>query len=151
MAKVRVSAEINAPVEAVFNRFTDIGYGAARVGGIKKIEVLTPGGFHLGTRWNETRNVLGRDDDAEMEVTAFEKDQAYTITHHKAGVRIDTTFTFAPNDAGTTVGVEFALNSHGLPPGLLTPLEWAIAGKVRDVLSRDLSDLKLSLERIARN
>jgi hypothetical protein len=33
----------------------------------------------------------------------------------------------------------------GLPPGLLAPIEWAIASTVRDVLSQDLADLKRSI------
>jgi hypothetical protein len=83
-----------------------------------------------------------------MEVTAFETNRSYTITHHKAGVRIDTTFTFEPIPSGTNVSIEFALNSQGLPPGLLSPLEWAMAGKVRDVLGHDLADLKVAVEKI---
>ena len=42
----------------------------------------------------------------------------------------------------------FGFRPQGLPPGLLSPLEWAIAGKVRDVLSSDLMDLKASVERV---
>ena len=101
----------------------------------------------MGTRWLETREVLGRLDSAEMEVTAFERNRTYTITHHKAGTRIDTVFTFEPLNEGTKVRIEFALEGHGFPPGLLAPLAWASAGKVRDVISRDLADLKESLEK----
>jgi len=43
------------------------------------------------------------------------------------------------------VTVELRLTGSGLPPGLLAPIEWAIAGTVRDVLSQDLSDLKESI------
>jgi hypothetical protein len=39
------------------------------------------------------------------------------------------------------VSVEFELDSSGLPPGILAPLGWAIAGKVEDVLHHDLADL----------
>jgi polyketide cyclase/dehydrase/lipid transport protein len=148
MATVKVSTEMRAPVEQVFGLFTDIEHGAERVSGIKKIEVLTTGPFELGTRWRETREVLGRLDDAEMEVTSFELNRQYTVTHHKAGVRIDTVFTFEPLPDGARVSIEFGLNSQGLPPGLLSPLEWALAGKVRDVLSQDLSDLKASIGRL---
>jgi len=146
MATVKVSSDIGAPVDVVFARFTDIDHAVEHVGGIKDIQVLTQGAFALGTRWNETREVLGRLDDAEMEVTAFEKNRAYTITHHKGGVRIDTTFTFEPTPTGTTVSLEFGLNSQGLPPALLAPLRWAISGKVHDVLAHDVSDLKSSVE-----
>ena len=148
VAKVKVSGDIGAPVDVVFDRFTDIHNGPQHVANIRDVKVLTPGDFGLHTRWHETREVLGRVDDAEMEVTSFEKEKEYTITHHKAGVRIDTTFRFEPIPAGTRVTVEFGLNSQGLPPGLLAPIEWEIAGKVRVVLSTDLADLKSSLEQL---
>ena len=67
MAKVRVSTK-KAPVERVFELFTDIEHAAERVSGIKEIEVLSPGSFNLGYRWNETREVMGRLDDAMMEI-----------------------------------------------------------------------------------
>lgn len=148
MATIRVSAAVPESVERTFSLFTDIEHAAHHVSGIRKTEMLTTGTFSRGTRWLETRDVLGRVDTAEMEVTAFETNRSYTITHHKAGVRIDTTFTFEPIPSGTNVSIEFALNSQGLPPGLLSPLEWAMAGKVRDVLGHDLEDLKAAVEKI---
>jgi hypothetical protein len=145
MTTVTVATTVAAPLEQVFDVFTDLEHGAERVSNIQEIEVLTPGGFELGTRWLETRLVLTQLDTAEMEVTAFERNRTYTITHHKGGTRIDTVFTFEPCDGGTKVRIEFMLDSHGLPPGLLAPLGWAIAGKVRDVMSQDLEDLKESM------
>ena len=146
MPTVTVSNQVTAPVAQVFQLFTDIEHGPAHVSGIKKIEMLTPGPVHLVTRWRETREVLGRLDSAEMEITAFELNRMYTITHRKAGVRIDTTFWFEAAGAGTKVSVEFELETGGLPPGLLTPLGWAIGGKVEEVLRHDLTDLKRSVE-----
>ena len=70
----------------------------------------------------------------------------YTITHHKAGARIDAVFTFIANDDRTTVRVELDLQSGGLPPGTLAPVRWAIADKVRDVIGHDLADLKEFIE-----
>jgi len=155
MAKVNISTEVKAPVEQVFALFTDIEHAADRVSGIKEINVISPGSFDLGYRWTETREVLGRLDDAVMEITAFERNRTYTVTHYKggvfgSGVRIDTVFTFEPVPAGTKVSIEFELQPEGLPPGLLRPLEWAIGGKVRHVLSDDLQDLKSSIEKITK-
>ncbi len=146
MATVTVTDTLAAPVAQVFAAFTDLEHAAGRVSGITKIELLTTGEFRLGTRWRETREILGAVDDAEMEVTAYEKDRGYTITHHKAGVRVDTLFSFAPHVDGTTVSITFGLGTQGLPPGLLTPVTWAIAGRVKDALARDLSDMKRSVE-----
>jgi hypothetical protein len=64
--------------------------------------------MRLGVRWRETRQVFGRLDDAEMEVS-FERNRMYTITHRKAGLRTDTTFRFRPVRGGTKVTVEFAV------------------------------------------
>lgn len=146
MTPITVTDTLAAPVDAVFAAFTDIEHQAGRVSGIKQVEVLTTGGFRLGTRWRETREVLGRLDDAEMEVTQFEQNRGYTITHHKAGARIDTLFAFAPDGDGTKVSITFSLENQGLPPGLLSPVSWAIAGKVKEVLARDLGDMKKVVE-----
>ncbi len=151
MAKIKASTEINASVQKVFAAFTDIEHGAENVSSIKKLDIMSTGPFNLGTKWLETREVMGRLDDAEMEVTAFERNHTYTLTHRKGGVRIDTVFTFEPlSDNRTMVSIEFDVNSQGLPPGLLLPFEWAMAGKVRHALSDDLDDLKRVIEQVAR-
>lgn len=146
MTTVTVATEIAAPVERVFEAFTDVEHAAEYVSNIKKVEVLTVGDFKLGTRWLETREVLGQQDTAEMEVTAFERNRTYTLTHHKAGARIQVVFTFEPAGAGTRVKIDFDLGSPGLPPGAMAPLRWAIGGKVRDIIAQDLEDLKRVVE-----
>jgi uncharacterized protein YndB with AHSA1/START domain len=147
MTTVTVHTRVAAPVERVFAVFTDLEHGAQRVSNIQEIELLTTGVFGLGTRWLETREVLTQMASAEMEVTAFEPNRTYTITHHKAGTRIDTAFTFEPCEDGTNVRVECGLDGHGLPPGVSALLGWASSGKLRDVISRDLADLKASVEK----
>jgi uncharacterized membrane protein len=146
MATLTVSNHVEAPIDQVFQVFSDIEHGPERVSGIKKVEMLTPQSVHLGSRWRETREVLGRLDSAEMEITAFERNRMYTITHHKAGVRVDTTFWFEREGSGTKVSIEFELDGGGVPPGFLAPLGWAIEGAVGRVLNHDLADLKHSVE-----
>jgi uncharacterized protein YndB with AHSA1/START domain len=146
MATITVSDFVAAPVERVFQLFTDIEHGSAHVSDIKRIEMLTSGPVRRGTRWRETRDTMGVSDSAEMEITSFERNRTYTISHHKAGVQIDTTFWFEAVLGGTNVSVEFELESGGLPPGLLAPLGWAIERKVTQVLTHDLADLKHSVE-----
>lgn len=143
---VSVSSGINAPIKRVFEMFTDLEHVADRVSGIVRIAALTPGPFGLGTRWLESRKILGRVDSAEMEVTAFERYRTYKVSHQKGGLQIETVFLFEPDRGGTLVTIEFAIDGAGLPVGFLTPLNWAIAGKVRHVLRNDLADLKSHLE-----
>ncbi len=81
-----------------------------------------------------------------MEVTAFDRYRGYTITHHKAGLRIDTAFAFEASTSGTLVAIEYALDGAHVPAPLLAPVNWIIAGKVRHVLLKDLADLKAGFE-----
>ena len=148
MTAVTIVTEIAAPVGRVFEAFTDVEHSAGRVVNIRKTELLTVGGFKLGTRWLETREVLGREDTAEMETTAYERNRTYTITHNKGGARVDAVFTFTPHDDDrTSVAVDFHLQRGGLPPGALAVVQWAIADRVRDVIGHDLADLKRFIER----
>src|SRR5438093_1707467 len=73
LTTVSVSSRIDAPTRRVFDMFTDVEHAAEHVSGISRIEMLTPGPFRLGTRWRESRQLLGRVDDADLEVTAFER------------------------------------------------------------------------------
>jgi Polyketide cyclase / dehydrase and lipid transport len=143
---ISVSSRIEAPLKRVFDVFTDVEHAPDRVSGIVGTEMLTVGPFGPGTRWRETRKLLGRVDTADMEVTAFEKYRTYTVCHQKGGIRVETTFSFEPAGDATLVSIEFALDGAGLPPGLLTPFNWAITTKVQQVLKADLADLKERLE-----
>lgn len=147
MTAVAIATEIAAPVGRVFEVFADVEHSAGRVSNIRRIELLTVGGFKLGARWLETREVLGREDTAEMEITAYERNRTYTITHQKGGARIDAVFTFTPNDDRTTVRVDVDLQGGGLPPGTVAVVRWAIADRVRDVIGTDLADLRRFIER----
>ena len=151
MTTVTVSTLIAAPLEQVFKNFTDVEHAPQKVFGIKGIEMMTPGPFGPGTKWREIRDVMGHVERGEMEVTAFDRNRMYVITHLASGARIDTTFSFEPSAAGTKVSIEFNLDSQGMPPGLLAPLGWAMSGKIREMLGRDLKDLKSSSERLAAN
>lgn len=148
MTTVTVASRIAAPVEHVFEVFTDIDHAAENVSGIRKVEMLSSGGFRLGTRWRETREVMGRQMSEEMEVTAFERNRTYTITNDVHGTRVDAVFSFEPSDGGTRVSVEFMLEPQSFPSRLLSPLGWALTGRVRDALSHDLADLKHAAEKV---
>jgi len=146
MTTVTVTSHIAAPVDHVFRVFTDLDHLTERVHGIKKVELLTPGDFNLRTRWRETRHVLGRDLSEEMEITAFDRNQGYTIRADDRGARMDTMFSFAPSNDGTDVTIEFNFDTRTLPARLMAPLGWAMTGRIRDVLTHDLADLKQAVE-----
>jgi uncharacterized membrane protein len=143
---IAVSTRIEAPITRVFDRFTDLEHVPEHVSGIVAIDRFTEPPFGVGSRWRESRTFLGAVDSADMQVTSFDRYRGYTISHRKAGLQIDTAFSFEAAGTGTLVAIEFSLDGSHMPAALLTPLNWAIAGKVRHVLQQDLSDLKAGLE-----
>ena len=148
MTTVTVTSGIAAPVERVFEVFTDIEHSAEHVSGIKKLEILTSGGFRLGTRWREVREVLGRQVSEEMRITAFERNRTYTVTNDAHGTRADTLFSFEPSNGGTKVTIEFELEPQSFAARLLSPLGWALAGKIREAITQDIADLKRAAETV---
>jgi len=146
MTTVTVATRIGSPVERVFELFTEIERSSERVSGIRKIEVMTSGGFRLGTRWMETREIIGRKVTEEMEVTAFERNRTFTITNDTRGMRIDAEFRFAPANRATAVSVELTLDPQSFSAKLFFPIGWALAGNIRDAIARDLDDLKRAAE-----
>ena len=146
MTTISVTSQIAAPVDHVFEIFTDLDHLTERVTGITRVEPLTPGAFNLRTRWRETRHVLGRDRSEEMEVTAYERDRGYTVTANDGGAHMDTFFSFEPSEAGTKVTIEFNLDTRTLPARVLAPIGWAMSGRIRDAIAHDLEDLKAAAE-----
>jgi uncharacterized protein YndB with AHSA1/START domain len=146
MTTITVAKQIAAPVERVFELFTDIEHSPERVSGIHKLEVVTSGGFRLGARWRETREIMGHHVTEEMEVTAFELNRTFTITNNNRGTRVDTQFRFAPTKGATTVSVECTLDPQSFPARLLSPIGWALEGTIREAIARDLDDLKRAVE-----
>jgi uncharacterized membrane protein len=146
MASVRVGTHIERPLEDVFRLFTDIEGAADRVSNIHKIELLTPGGFSIGTRWLETREILGREATEELSVTAFERERSYTITTETAGTKFDCTFRFEPARGGTDVVAEFHVVPQSFGGMLVAPFGWMMMKTVETSLEQDLADLKAAAE-----
>jgi uncharacterized protein YndB with AHSA1/START domain len=146
MTTVTVENYIAAPLEWAFEAFTDVEHAPDYVSSVRKIEMTTSGGFRLGTRWRETREIMGRIVTEEMEITAFERNHTYTITNGSHGTRMDTQFSFEPSNAGTKVSVEFTLDPQSFSARVLSPIGWALAGKIREAIVDDLEGLKRAAE-----
>ncbi|MCG7428200.1 hypothetical protein MHY20_11405 [Helcobacillus sp. ACRRO] len=59
---------VAAPLDAVGSIITDIPNAARTLSGVDAVEILTEGPYRPGTRWRETRQMLGMAATAEMVV-----------------------------------------------------------------------------------
>ena len=139
--KLEVTQQINAPVERVYEVFTDLPSAADRITGIESVELLTDQPFGVGTRWKETRKIMGKEATETMWITAVEVNRSYTAEAESCGTHYTSVFTFEPSDGGTRVTMRFSGRPVTLVARLLTPLGLLMTGTIRKMMAGDLADL----------
>jgi hypothetical protein len=146
MASFTLSTQIAAPPAAVFAVFSDLEHAVGRIKGISKLEVLTPGPIGVGTRFRETRKMFGKDCTEEMQVTAFEPNQAFEIMCQSCGVEFRTMFRFKSEGPSTRVEADMRSRSLSLFAKLLSPLAALMTGPMKKCIAQNLEDLKAAVE-----
>lgn len=149
MRSTSVTRTVDAPVETVWSLATDLDRWASVASGIERIEVLEGEGFSEGTRWRETRRMMGREATEEMWLTEVRPGRSYTAEADGPGVRYVSTFAFeAVGPDRSTVTMTFGAR----PTGAVAKLFLAVAGGlglrgVRKAILKDLDDLAAAAER----
>ena len=144
---VTVSRTVAAPVETVWAVATDLTAAPETLTGVTRVEVLEGEIFGVGTRWRETRTMMGREATEEMVVTAATAPSSYTVEADNHGVHYVSTFAFAPLGANRT---EVTMTFAGTPTAPQNPLV-KLMGRfglrmVRKTLEQDLADLARAAE-----
>jgi uncharacterized protein YndB with AHSA1/START domain len=149
MQDVEISRHVAAPVQRVWDVATDLAASPEVVRAIDAVEVLTPGPFGVGTRWRETRTMMGRSATEEMTVTAVEPQRSYRVEAASRGAHYVSTFAFTPSaDGGTDVTTTFG----GRPTSTVARVLGAVAAPlgrraVTKALQQDLHDIAAAAER----
>ena len=99
MPSFTLTQRVEAPIDAVFDVFSDIPRCHERIEQITAIEMLTDGPVGVGTRWRETRMVFKRVATEEMEVTAFEPGRSYTVGCQSCGCEYEVVLDPVPDGA----------------------------------------------------
>jgi len=147
MPEFKLTKHIDAPIEEVFEGFSDVPEAAERVQGIVKIELMTEGPVGKGTRWRETRILFKREATEELEITAFEPPRRYRVEAESSGAHFITEFRFSRDgDAATSVEVEVIIRAVTLSARLFAPLARLMMGPMKRLLDQDMEDLKAFLE-----
>lgn len=148
--EIRLAETIRAPIAKVYTLANDIDRAMEWLPAGVKVEKLTEGPLRVGTRYRETRKVLGRADTEVYEITVYDppnRSEVYADgTKGTAGrgafrFRID----FAPAGTGATrVELTGAVTGMGCLGVILYPV---IRGILRRHSVADLAGLKAWIER----
>lgn len=150
MAKFSMSEHVTAPPEVVFEVASDFHNAAENVQGIDSLEVLTDGPIGVGTRFRETRVMLGKASTEEMEVTAFDPPHSYVVETESCGCHFRCEYRFVGDISGTNLRLTMDTSAISLFAKLMSPLSALMMGPMKKCIAADLEDVKSVAESRAR-
>ena len=151
MSTLTVSTHVSAPIERVFEVYTDLERAVERIPDIVSLEMLSDGPFGVGTRWRETRVMMKKEATEEMWVSACDPPKSYTVDAESHGMRYSTLFSFTPEGDGTTVSWAFSGTPQTRVTKVMSPVfNVLFKGTLKKCMLRDLEALRDACEGAAR-
>ena len=109
MASTTVERPVSAAPDVVWAIISDLDRSARVISAIEAIDRLDgTTGFGVGTRWSETRRMLGRESSDVLEVTSIDEGRSYTVEGVGTGVRYTTVMSCEPRADGSLLSMAFA-------------------------------------------
>ncbi len=147
MHTMTVSRHVAAPPERIWAVLTDLEHSPDVIGAIEAVELHTGSGFDVGTRWTETRTMMGRTATETMEVTAVDPPRSYVVEADSSGTHYRSEFLVVPDGDGTTVTMTFSGQPSGLGGRIVAAtLGRLFASATRKALAADLDDIARACE-----
>lgn len=142
-----VSETIDAPVESVFGVASNLHEWVDSFTGITAIDVQTEGPVGVGTRFSETRVIMGKSQTEQMEFTEFDPPNGYVLSSTSCGTFYESKMSFHPVSRGTRVELLIEATPMTLFAKVLLPVMTPLMKKMMmKCLSEDLADLKNTCE-----
>jgi carbon monoxide dehydrogenase subunit G len=152
-----VSTLIDAPQAAVFAAVSDFPNAASMVSGINSVEMLSKANdgtdIGVGTRFRESRTMMGKEAVEEMEVTEFDPPRAYTLSALSCGVRFDSRVTCLEENPGQGRGggcrlsYDIKTEARSVFAKVVSPVMGVVMkGAMCKAMEKDLADIKRFVE-----
>jgi len=144
--EIRAVRDIDAPIERVFEVFSDITKVEERISGITKVEILSDVTEGIGTRWRETRVMFGQEATEEMEISVFKPNQSYEVVAASHGAEYHSIYRFSEANGKTRVEMVFSGKPVSFMAKLMAPLGFLMKGATQKALEADMDELKAVCE-----
>ena len=157
--KTSLTQHINASADKVWAVVSDIPGSAATLSAVDSIQMLTEGPYAEGTRWKETRTMMGRSETVELLVTQSEppspgraggaRHGSTTVKARQGGADYTSRFALAERDGGTDLTLTFGAEVAN--PTRLSKIVMAVFGPIglritRKALAKDLAEIAAKAE-----
>lgn len=154
MAQMVMVREVEATVERVWEVMTDLEASPQVLRGVTAVERLDGGGgFGVGTRWRETRTLMGRAATEELEVSDVVPGRAYTVTADSRGTAYTSTLAVEPIDERRSrLSMTFDARARSTVSRILSATVGRLfEGTTRRALLADLDDIASAAQRHERS
>lgn len=147
--KISLTQHVDAPADKVWAVISDIPGSAATLSGIDSIQMLSDGPYGEGTRWKETRTMMGRSETVEMWVAQSEPPRNTTVKALQGGADYTSRMTLADRDGGTELTMTFGADL--VNPSRMSKVAMALFGRLgmritRKALAKDLAEIAAKAE-----
>jgi len=145
---VTVFTEIDGSIKDVWRVITDIENCQNVISGIKKISILNkPEKGLVGLKWEETREMFGKEAMETMWITESTKNEHYSTRAESHGAVYITTVSLKENAGLTLLTMSFSGEPQSLMAKVLSfMMSPFINGSIRKALAVDLQDIKVHVE-----
>jgi carbon monoxide dehydrogenase subunit G len=136
MANFEMSEWIDASPRKVFKVLTDLPNAASYVKNIKSTVMTTKGALGVGSKFEETRIVNGKEASAELEVREYDADYRFAVGNKTEGIDVNYIYTLEKEDGGTRILWEAELSASGLRKMMVPMVAGILKKEDRDHLAR---------------
>jgi carbon monoxide dehydrogenase subunit G len=148
MSELSVSREVAVSPESLWDLITDLDRSPNVISAVTAVERLDDGtGFGVGTRWQETRQIFGKDSTEILEVTAIDPGRSYTVETDNLGAHYRSVISVESSPGGSTITIAFGAESTGTVSKVLAgTIGKLFEGGTRKALVKDLDDIAVVAE-----
>ena len=141
--EIKSARQVNAPIERVFDVFSDVKKAEERIEGITKLEILDRGDtIGVGTKWRETRVMFGKEATEVMWITSFKPNESYEVEAESHGTKYKSVYNFTPNDKGVLVEMTFEGIPVSFSAKIMRIFFFLFKGSTQKALEADMDNLR---------
>ena len=138
---------IKASVSTVWDIISDIENCDEVISGIKKIKVLhQPEQGILGLKWEETREMFGKEAIETMWISAVDEPNWYETTAHNHGSIYTSKMAIVEHQQGCTLSMQFSSQATTMAARLMSIVSILFSVSLKKMISQDLLDIKRAAE-----
>ena len=139
MSRTIVRRTIDAPADFVFRTVAEIENYSKAIPHIVDVEFLSDVRSGVGSRFRETRLMMGREASTILEVTEYVENDRVRIVSDEGGTIWDSVFTVSPVDGGTELTLVMDAAPYTFKSRILTPVMKLV---IRMGLVKDMDAVK---------